>query len=206
MKKSTNRKGVIFCLVGPSGSGKSSIAKELLATDPLLARSISCTTRKPRPNEQDGVSYHFLSKEIFLQRIAKGEFFEYEEVHSELYGTLKSSVAEIFDSGRDLILDIDVRGARSFKQTSPDSSTVIFILPPSKQAIVERVMKRGGVEQQELERRLETAKLEMQALNDCDLLDYTVLNCNLENCLIDVRAIIRAERLRSKRVSTDVKI
>ena len=168
-----------------------------------LSRSISATTRTPRPDERDGVDYHFLDEAEFKKRIENEAFFEWAEVHGNLYGTLKETVSQAISSGRDLLLDIDLQGIRSFKASYPRHTVVSFIVPPTAAVLRERLRSRSIVSEDELTRRLQTAAreyAELRELADVGLIEYFVVNDDREHCRKLVTAIYEAERLRVQRI------
>lgn len=178
-------------LSAPSGSGKTTIAKRLLARRHDVGYSVSCTTRTPRAGEANGVDYHFLSDAEFTARRDRGEFAEWAVVHGRLYGTLKSQVQRVLDQGRHVLMDIDVQGAAKFVQAYPRAVTV-FLLPPSMDVLIARLADRQTEDDAALLTRLESARIE---LNDVDRYQYVVVNDDLENALARVSAIIDAEEV-----------
>ena len=183
-------------LSAPSGGGKTTIAKRLLAVRPDLGYSISCTTRTPRDGEVDGRDYHFLSRETFEQRRAAGEFAEWAEVHGNLYGTLSSEIDRVLESGRHVMMDIDVQGARQFHAAFPES-VLIFVLPPSAEVLMSRLVGRSTETPAALARRLRNARDEIQAIADYH---YVVVNDDLDRAIKYVTTIIDAESLRRDRI------
>jgi guanylate kinase len=182
-------------LSSPSGGGKTTIAYKLLATRPDVGYSVSCTTRPPRPGEVDGRDYHFLSLEKFKRGKATGEFAESAEVHGHLYGTLRAEVDRVLSSGRHVIMDIDVQGAKQFARAFPDS-VLIFILPPSAEVLVERLKARGTEDPKSLIRRFKSAKAELKAI---DLYPYVIVNDEIDSAVGAVSSIIDAERVKRSR-------
>jgi len=180
----------------PSGAGKTTVTKELLARRSDLGYSVSCTTRAPRPGEVDGVDYHFLTEADFLQRVERNELAEHANVHGRLYGTLKSAVQTVLDSGRHVVMDIDVQGARQFAQAYPHS-VLVFLLPPSVEVLVARLIGRNTEDRSTLRTRLQSAIAELQ---DVDRYHYVVINDHLEAAIARVGAIIDAESVRRDRV------
>jgi len=165
MNGQLTRKGILFVLIGPAGSGKSTFCERLIQEFPQALRySTSATTRPPRANEVQGKSYHFMSREEFIARRERGEFFEWEETHGNLYGTLQANLIEGIESGKDLLFQIDIRGALNFKRQFPDNTVTIFLLPPTFQALQERLRGRGTTCQTDLERRFSTAREEYESL------------------------------------------
>lgn len=179
-------KGKIIILSAPSGTGKSTIIKQLMKTRPDLDLhfSISATSRKPREGEKHEREYYFLSDEEFRQKIARGEFVEWEEVyHGTLYGTLESEVNRIIDSGHNLIMDIDVKGSLSMKERYGQEAISIFILPPSVKELENRLKNRGTDTPDDVARRLAKAGFEMTYAPQ---FDTVVINDNLEQATAEV--------------------
>ncbi len=183
--------GKLFILSGPSGAGKGTICKALLAeTD--LELSVSMTTRNPRAGETDGESYYFVSKDEFLRKIEASGFLEYAEVYGNFYGTPKQPVIDKLSAGTDVILEIDMQGALKVKENYPDG-VFIFILPPSMSELRKRLTGRGTETAEAIEMRLgETLK----ELSYIDKYDYCVVNGQLEEAVTRVKAIVTAEHSR----------
>ena len=205
MPYSLKREGILFVIVGPTGSGKSTLCKRLIDEFKEDMRySVSVTSRPPRANEIQGVSYHFISREEFVARRERSEFFEWEETHGNLYGTLRSSLENGIKDGHDLLFQIDIRGALTMKRNFPGNTVAIFVLPPSFEVLKERLRGRGTVDPEELRRRFSTAKEEYDALralsSDKGKIDYVVLNHELEETYATVRGIVMAERSRYARL------
>ena len=204
MKHDLQRKGILFVLIGPSGSGKSTFCGRLIKDFDDLHYSISVTSRPPRQGEVQGKSYHFVSREEFLARRDRGEFFEWEETHGNLYGTLRSTLQNGIDGGHDLLFQIDIRGALTMKKHFPDNTVSVFIVPPSFEALRERLVGRGSVDAAELERRFGTARQEYETLlslhRDAGKIDYLLLNQELEETYSHMKGIVMAERSRYLRL------
>lgn len=188
-------KSFAIVISAPSGVGKTTVARRLVEASDQFLFSVSATTREPRPTEQPGVDYHFVSRAAFEKMIEKSELLEWAEVHGELYGTPSANLDEAERTGRLLILDIDVQGARQIGEKLPDSVT-IFLLPPSFEALMQRLQARGSEEPDELRRRLSTAKAELSLI---DAFRYVVVNDSLEDTVREVQAIITAESRRLDR-------
>ncbi len=182
-------------LSSPSGGGKTTIAKRLLQVRDDIGYSVSCTTRPPREGEVEGRDYYFRSRKEFERGRKSGEFAESAEVHGHLYGTLRSEVERVLASGRNVIMDIDVQGARQFKTVFP-SSVLVFILPPSAKVLIDRLEARKTENTQSLIRRLRSAKEELKAI---DLYPYLVVNHEVEAAVSEVSRIIDGEGVRSSR-------
>jgi guanylate kinase len=194
------RQGILFVLSAPSGTGKTTLCENLRAT-PDFIYSVSCTTRAPRAGEVDGTDYHFLSREQFLGMIERGEMLEYAVVHGNYYGTPKASVKEALTHGTDVLLDIDVQGATTIRQTDDamlrDSLVDVFIIPPTLEELEKRLRKRGTETEDQVQQRLRTGLEESKLW---PLYRYTILSGSMEEDLIKFRAIMRAERYLSRRL------
>lgn len=184
-------------LSSPSGGGKTTIARLLLDRRSDVGYSVSCTTRPPRPGEQDGRDYHFVAEDEFVRRQARGDFAESAEVHGNLYGTLRSEVDRVLGSGRHVVMDIDVQGARQFVKAYPES-VLVFLLPPSADVLIQRLTKRNTDHIDHVQRRLMEARNELSAVRDYP---YVVVNDALESAYTEVSAIIDAETVRHARQS-----
>jgi guanylate kinase len=182
-------------LSSPSGAGKTTIAHKLLALRDDVGYSVSCTTRPAREGEIDGRDYHFRSPKEFKRGQLAGEFAESAEVHGHLYGTLRAEVDRVLSSGKHVIMDIDVQGARQFAAAFPDS-VLIFILPPSAEALIARLESRGTEDPKSLIRRFRSAKDELKAI---DLYRYVVVNDEVDSAVAAIDSIIEAEGLKRVR-------
>jgi guanylate kinase len=187
--------GNLIVVVGPSGAGKSSLVQRALKKIDRLKFSISYTTRNPRSGEQNGVDYHFVSREEFLALRDRDEFLEHAEVHGYLYATSRSQIVEATKSGIDIILDVDVQGAEQIRRRMPEAIT-IFILPPSREAVEERLRARNLNSPEDLERRVANAASEVQMYRH---FKYVVVNDDLDRATAALVAIIIAERHRTDR-------
>jgi guanylate kinase len=183
-------------LSAPSGAGKTSIAKALLARRDDVGYSVSCTTRAPRRGERDGEDYHFLTTEAFLARQAAGEFAESAQVHGNLYGTLRTEVDRVLRSGRHVVMDIDVQGAAQFRRAFPDA-VAVFVLPPTADVMLERLRARGTEDRAELARRMISALEELRAVAEYH---YVMINDVIESAVARVSAILDAEMMRRERL------
>ncbi len=186
------RKGIIFIISSPSGGGKTTICRELLKQLPELGYSISMTSRSPRLGEKEGKDYFFISKEEFDEKISKGEFVEWAQVHGYHYGTPRPFLEEVLRSDRDIILDIDVQGALQIKKEYK-TSCLIFLLPPSLETLASRLRKRKTDDKKEIEKRLGKAQEEITFLKEYD---YAIVNQELSQAVEEAKAIITAERCR----------
>lgn len=184
--------GLLFVLSGPSGVGKSTLRKEVMKRCPALKYSISCTTRPPRQEEKERVDYYFVDMQTFEEMKERGEFIEWAKVHSNYYGTPRRPVEEWLKEGFDVILEIDVQGARQVKNDYP-SGVFIFIAPPSLKALEQRLRERHSDPENNILLRMTNAHLEMQSIRDYN---YLVVNDVLEDAVDKLRSIILAERCR----------
>lgn len=184
------KRGQLFIVSGPSGSGKTTVVDHLLAAVPDLRFSISCTTRPPRAGEQNGREYHFLTREEFERMMAADEFLEYASVFSELYGTPRRNLEQAAAEGKDLVLDIDVQGARQIKSRLPDAVAVLLV-PPSAEELEQRLRGRAQDKPETIRRRLNHARTEIEHYKNYD---YLVVNRDLEETCAEVVAIVQAER------------
>lgn len=183
--------GSLFIVTAASGTGKTSLVKQLIATTNDLAVSISHSSRTPRPGEIDGQHYHFVSRDEFAEMIKNGEFLEHAEVFDNFYGTAEKSVDYMLANGLDVILEIDWQGALQVQKIRPDA-VMIFILPPDRQSLRQRLSNRGQDSQEVIEKRLSGSVHEMsQYVN----FDYIVINDNFDVALAELKAIILANRL-----------
>ena len=184
--------GTLFIVSAPSGAGKTSLVKALLERISDVVVSVSHTTREPRPGEQDGVDYHFVSKPDFETMVAAGEFLEHARVFDNFYGTSRIAVAEQLEAGRDVILEIDWQGARQVRQAAPQALGV-FILPPTRETLRERLLGRGQDSEQVIERRMRDAINEMSHYGEYHFL---VFNDEFEQAVAELQALFVAQRLR----------
>lgn len=178
-------KGKIIVISGASGVGKSTILKEVMRARQDLVFSVSATTRPPRPDEVNGVNYHFITRETFLDMIRKGEFLEYDEHHDNLYGTLYSAVKDATNRGN-VVLDIEPNGAMNVRRVHPDA-VLIFIMPPSWEALEARLRGRGDTPEEQIQTRLTRARWE---LDQAPKYDYQVINDQVDACVEEVLKII----------------
>ena len=178
-------KGKIIVISGASGVGKSTVLKQVMAARQDLVFSVSATTRAPRENEVDGVHYHFVTREAFLDMIRKGEFLEYDEHHGNLYGTLYTAVEEARKTGN-VVLDVDPNGALNVRRVHPDA-TLIFVMPPSWEALEGRLRGRGDTPDDQIVKRLARAKWEIE---QAPKYDYRVINDQVEACVEEILNII----------------
>jgi guanylate kinase len=180
-------KGEIIAVAAPSGAGKTTIVKRILAQFPDLVFSISATTRPKREAERDGVEYNFLSEKEFKEKIEKDEFIEWEKFYDYYYGTFKSVIDETINSGNTILLEVDVKGALSIKKLYPFAH-LIYISPPSYDELVKRLRDRKTENTEDFKKRTERAKMELSLKNK---FDYIVVNENLENAVIETSALVK---------------
>lgn len=192
--ESSTISGNLFIITAASGAGKTSLVKQLLANDSQLRPSVSYTTRQTRSGEQDGVDYNFISELKFLEKLSAGDFLESADVHGAKYGTSQSYVSDGMDAGYDMILEIDWQGAEQVRKLFPLAIS-IFILPPSVEALAERLFGRGQDSAEVIAKRLAAAREEMSHVGE---FDYVTINDNFEVALQDLLAIIRATRLKTQ--------
>jgi guanylate kinase len=188
-------RGILFVVSSPSGGGKGTLISRVLNTVPDLGYSVSFTTRTPRNGEVEGRDYFFVSPEKFEAMVAANEFLEWARVHGNLYGTSRSQVSSEISAGRDIMLEVDVQGAASVRELIPDSVSV-FILPPSYEALRQRLIARGTDTQEGLELRLRHAPEE---LKQYAAFDYLIVNEQAEHAAFELASIIYAERARAER-------
>ena len=191
----THSTGTLYIVSAPSGAGKTSLVKALIDLEPQIRVSVSHTTRAMRPGEVDGVNYHFVSREAFVKMIEHGDFLERAEVFGNLYGTSQSYLQQTLDEGHDLILEIDWQGAEQVRKLMPQARS-IFILPPSQQALRERLNNRGQDSDEIIDGRMREAVSEMSHYVDYD---YLIINDDFALALEDLKAIFHANRLQQKR-------
>lgn len=201
------RSGILLALVGPTGGGKTSLGQSLLDSFDGISLSVSYTSRAPRRGEVEGEAYHFVDRAQFEQMIAADQLFEWEEVHGNYYGTSRAVVDQALAGGRDLLLDIEVRGASRFKREYPDSALIVFVVPPSRAEMERRVRERDKISDAEIKVRLQTAKDEYAALVAAAQggggIDYLIVNTDFESSAGRVRSILLAERCRLGRIGID---
>ncbi|MCI8688952.1 MAG: guanylate kinase [Oscillibacter sp.] len=186
------RKGKTFVISGPSGVGKGTVLKALLEQRKNVYISVSATTRTARPGEEDGIHYHFLEKATFQEWIAQDAFLEYAKYVGNFYGTPKKFVDSAMDEGQDVILEIDVQGALQVAEKRPET-ILIFIAPPSWEALEQRLTLRGTDRPEKIQERLQRAKVEFQS---ADAYHYVVINDTVENAARELDAILTAEHCR----------
>lgn len=191
-KTQTVGPGSLFVIAAPSGAGKTTLTRMAMAQNPRLALSISTTTRAPRPGEENGVHYHFVSVETFLQMQAAGDFLESAEVHGNFYGTSRQGIEALLLADRDVILEIDWQGAQQVRCVYPESVGV-FIVPPSFGTLETRLQGRGQDSAEVIAQRVANAREELQHLNE---FPYVIINENLDKALAELLAVFASARVR----------
>jgi guanylate kinase len=197
-----NTSPLLVVLSAPSGTGKTTLCEQLLKVRPNLARAITCTTREPRPGEQDGVDYYFLDAATFLKRVQAGNFLEHATVYGYSYGTLKSEVLGKLRQGKDVILNVDVQGAATIREESKDDHELaralltVFLTPPSMHILEERLQKRGLDPGPAIQKRLSVAR---QEIGQWKNFDYLIVSASIAEDLRRMQAILDAEKMRQAR-------
>lgn len=192
-------KGLLLVISGPSGAGKGTICKALLDKNDFWL-SVSATTRQARQGEIHGKNYYFINREEFLKRIDNNDFLEYAEVYGNFYGTPKSSVIEMLENGKDVILEIDIQGALKVKEAFPEG-VFIFILPPSMEELKKRIIKRGSETPESLMTRFKSAYKE---INYVSKYSYAIVNDEVEEAVKKIESIVIAERCRVDRIKDTI--
>ena len=190
-------RGLMLVLSSPSGAGKTTVARRLLATEPELVLSVSATTRPPRPGEQNGGDYRFVDRDTFAAMVARDEFLEHARVFGHDYGTPRAGVEGLLATGRDVLFDIDWQGKQQLRQRAGDDLVSIFLLPPSMTVLKERLRARAQDADDVVQARMSHAADEMSHWDDYD---YVLVNESLGRTVADVRAVLHAERLRARRM------
>lgn len=196
-RSSMDRRGILFIISAPSGTGKTTLCKQLTTNLPDLWHSVSYTTRKPRPGEEHGREYYFIDEQPFQEMVERNEFVEWARVYGNLYGTPWKSLTEKIDQGIDVLLEIDVQGAMQVKKRFEDSVS-IFILPPSIAVLRSRLQTRASDSPEEIQRRLQKVKEEVWSYREYA---YIVRNDDLTRSLRDLESIFWSERLKTKRLN-----
>jgi guanylate kinase len=193
-------KGTLYIFSAPSGAGKSSLARALVESSPDIAVSVSHTTRDPRPGEDHGVHYFFVTPDQFRAMVAAGEFLEHAQVFDNYYGTSRAAIEDLLEQGKDVILDIDWQGARAIKAQMPDACG-IFILPPSREELENRLRGRGQDSDEVIARRMRDAVSEMTHYNE---FDYVVVNDDFDAAIADLRAIMAGHPDQARQPKLDM--
>ncbi len=191
-----DRRGVLFVLSSPSGAGKTTISKKMLAADSEIALSVSATTRPMRPGEEDGKDYHFVDVDTFKHMAADGEFLEWAHVFGHRYGTPRARVDELLDKGKDVLFDIDWQGAQQLYQEAGPDVVRVFVLPPTMEELERRLRARNTDSDEVIAARMARAANE---ISHWDGYDYVLINDEVDACFDQVAAILRAERLKRRR-------
>ena len=194
------RRGIIFILSAPSGAGKTTISRAALKAIAGLEASVSLTTRAPRENEADGLDYHFVSDQEFNRRLAEEELAESARVFDASYGTPRPPLESAIAEGRDILLDIDIQGARQIRGNYPRDSVTIFVLPPSFNELEDRLRRRGTEDEAAIGRRLKRAQEEASAFPEYD---YLIINAEVSDSISRLEAIVNAERLKVGRLRAE---
>jgi guanylate kinase len=195
-KNSIRRRGLLLTMTAPTAVGKTTIANRILAMEPNLKRSISMTTRAPRPNEVDGVDYHFISEARFRELLDAEQFLEHAEVHGNLYGTPRMAVEQMLAEGKDVLFVIEWQGAQQIAEKMRQDLVSVFILPPSADEMNRRIRARGHDDEASIKRRLETALGEIDHAGE---FGYVIINDDLERAVQQVHSVLLAERQRRRR-------
>jgi len=190
------RRGLMFILSSPSGAGKTTLSRHLLATDPALDLSVSATTRPPRATERDGVDYHFVGEDAFVEMVGNGEMLEHARVFDNHYGSPRAPVEAALAEGRDVLFDVDWQGAQQIKLAMQGDVVSVFILPPSIDALESRLKSRAQDDDATVARRMDKA---MDEISHWREYKYVLVNDDLEKCATQLAAILTAERLRLHR-------
>jgi guanylate kinase len=192
--------GILFVVSAPSGAGKTTLVRNVIEQLPGVTLSVSCTTRAPRPEEEEGIDYFFITRDAFNDMERAGKFIEWAHVHGDLYGTPRANMTKL-QHGEDLVLEIDTQGARAIRKEL-DDGVLIFILPPSLEVLQERLQTRGGDSEEAMQARLHNAQKE---LDQMAWYDYIVVNDDIEEATRQLASIIIAERCKATRVLPKVK-
>lgn len=190
------RRGLMLVLSSPSGAGKTTLSRQLLENDPHIQLSVSCTTRDRRPGEQGGIDYHFVDAATFRGMIERDEFLEHARVFDHYYGTPSHPVEEALMAGRDMLFDIDWQGTQQLKEKGRDDLVTVFILPPSTRDLERRLISRAQDAPEIVARRMEKAADEMSHWAEYD---YTIINKDIATSVMQLKAILMAERLKRER-------
>ena len=193
---------LLIVLSAPSGTGKTTLCQQLMATHPNMTRAITCTTRPPRPGEKDGVDYYFLDAGMFLKRVQAGNFLEHATVHGNSYGTLKSEVLDKMRQGADVVLNVDVQGAAAIRKQAESEAELrralvtVFLAPPSMAVLQDRLKKRGVDEAAAIQKRLSAARQEIAQWKN---FDYLIVSAKIPQDLRRMEVILEAEKMRQSR-------
>jgi len=194
---SQNPRAFAVIVAGPSGVGKTTVCREVLAAADDIRRCVTTTTRPPRDDEVEGVERHFVSRNEFLSKLQEGQFVEHAEVHNHLYGATLDSVFAAMDGGRVMLMDVDVQGVATWQQALGDRCVTVFVLPPTLQKLEERLTSRQSETAEAFDLRMKNA---MEELRKAHLCDYIIVNDDLGDAVTRLMGIIRAERQRTSRM------
>lgn len=189
-------KGLLFVISAPSGTGKSTLCRELMKALPELFYSVSMTTREPRRGEKDGLDYYFTDRAKFDETIKQGGFLEHAEVFGQRYGTPKAPIEAAVAAGKDVLMDVDVQGAMKIKKARTHGAVFIFLLPPSMSVLEQRLMQRKTDTEEQIKKRIATAREEISHVHDYD---YAICNDDLHQSIRQLKSIVRAERCKTAR-------
>ncbi len=192
----SQRRGLMIVLSSPSGAGKTTMTRRLLAQDSAIAMSVSVTTRQPRPGERDGEDYYFITKEKFGELEADGQLLEHARVFDNYYGTPRGPVEEALSQGKDIVFDIDWQGAQQLAEASADDLVKIFILPPNMRELEQRLRSRAQDSDDVIARRMSKSEAEISHWAEYD---YVLVNENIDRAMGELLSIVTAERMRRKR-------
>ena len=190
------RRGMLFILSSPSGAGKTTLAKRLMQADPAVTLSVSATTRKPREGEVDGVDYHFVDKDAFAKMVVDGEMLEHATVFDNYYGSPRAPVEKVLTEGRDVLFDVDWQGAQQIRDSMKEDVVSVFILPPSVEALEQRLRNRGLDDEATIQHRMDKSIAEMLHWPEYD---YVLINADLDTCTTQLGSVLAAERLKLSR-------
>jgi guanylate kinase len=196
VQENIKRRGLMFVLSAPSGTGKTTMARKLMEIDDHIHWSVSITTRQMRPGEKDGIDYHFVSHDEFKAIVANGEMLEYAEVFGNFYGTPRAQVEEFLNAGEDVIFDIEWQGHRQLVSSAREDVASVFILPPTKKELMNRLQLRNTDCLDTINKRMDHANFELSHWHEYD---YHIINRNLDESVEKLYAVLRAERLKKNR-------
>ena len=194
------KRGLLFVVSGPSGTGKGTICKKMVEMNDAIKLSVSATTRQPRLGEKEGISYYFKTREEFEKMVENGEFLEHAMIYDNYYGTPKQAIVDQLDAGVDVILEIEMQGARQIREVCPDA-VFVFILPPSLDELKHRIVGRGTETKEQIEKRFNSAYNEIKLLGDYD---YFIFNNIVDKSAEEIFEIIKSEKSRVARYKKDI--
>lgn len=194
------KRGLLLVVSGPSGTGKGTICKKMVEMNDAIKLSVSATTRQPRLGEKEGISYYFKTREEFEKMVENGEFLEYAMIYDNYYGTPKQAIVDQLDAGVDVILEIEMQGARQIREVCPDA-VFVFILPPSLDELKHRIVGRGTETKEQIEKRFNSAYNEIKLLGDYD---YFIFNNIVDKSAEEIFEIIKSEKSRVARYKKDI--